>query len=320
MALFFLVGGGTTLAIEALPHPAALPDTLIVTVGAMAVIVAIALQVLRHRVPPAIHPWFLAMGTGLVTLLVATGGSSSVSTSFSFFYLWVIVYSLLFFSPAGAALQLVAAVVAYVGTVAWIQPTSTTAFTAVEPLVLGSVIGTTGIVILMLMRARETSEIDPLTLALNRRGLERFLGAALDRVLRTGQQVVVAMVDVDHFKMVNDSDGHDAGDQLLRELADRWRRVLRPEDCLSRFGGDEFVVVLPGCSEADAAAIIERLRLGSPQGVTCSVGMATWRRGEADSTLLKRADAALYDAKRSGRNRIEWGRDPALDERRRPRT
>lgn len=320
MALIFVIGGVTALLAAALPHPSTLPYTLTVAIGVVSPLVGAAIYLLRRRLPGSLIPWVVPSGTLLTTLLVSMGGSGSASASFSLFYLWIAVYSVLFFSPRGVAGQMVLAAVAYIVVLVWVQPTGTEDFTALEPLILLSVSSTTCLVALMLTRARELSEIDPLTRALNRRGLERFLTASLERVMETHEDVVVAMLDVDHFKSVNDTIGHDAGDHLLRDIAERWRSVLRPEDCLSRFGGDEFVVVLPGCTEPDASAIVERLRLAAPDEVTCSVGVATWRSGETDAALLKRADAALYDAKRLGRNRIEWRAHPNHEERRHPRT
>ena len=318
MALIFVVGGATALLAAVLPHPATLPYALTLTIGMACPVIGGIVYLLRRRLPSGLIPWVVPSGTVLTTALVATGGSGSVSATFSLFYLWIAIYSVLFLSPRAVALQLALVAGAYGAVVAWVRPTGTADFTALEPLVLAAVIGTTCVVVLMLTQAREMSEVDPLTGALNRRGFERFLATSLERVRERHEDLVVAMLDIDHFKAVNDTDGHDAGDQLLREVAERWRGVLRPGDYLSRLGGDEFVVVLPRCTRADGSAIVERLRLASPEGVTCSAGVATWRWGEAHTALLKRADAALYDAKRLGRNRTEWEADDEHEERRRP--
>lgn len=320
MALIFVVGGVTALLTAALPHPSTLPYALTITIGLVSPVIGISIYFLRRRLPIGMIPWVVPSGTVLVTVLVATAGTGSASASFGLFYLWIAMYSVLFLPPRGVAIQAATAAIAYGAVLGWVRPSGMADFTALEPLVLMSVIGTTCVVVFMLTRAREMSEIDPLTGTLNRRGLERFLTESSARVMDRNEDVVVAMLDLDHFKAVNDTSGHDAGDELLRDVAERWRSVLRPEDCLSRFGGDEFVIVLPGCNPSDASAIVERLRLAGPEGVTCSVGVATWRWGEADTALLKRADAALYDAKRLGRNRIEWGSHPDHEERRRPRS
>lgn len=114
------------------------------------------------------------------------------------------------------------------------------------------------------------------------------------------------MIDVDEFKRINDRGGHPAGDRILRDLTDAWRPILRAHDRIGRFGGDEFVVVLPFCSQDDATAILERLRAATPNGVTCSIGAALWQTNETVSMCLSKADSALYDAKSRGRDRLAW--------------
>jgi diguanylate cyclase (GGDEF)-like protein len=111
------------------------------------------------------------------------------------------------------------------------------------------------------------------------------------------------MLDLDHFKQYNDRRGHQAGDGLLREAAASWRLALRPYDMLARYGGEEFSVVLPGCTIEDALALVERLRAGTPEGESCSAGLAEWDGREPAEALVGRADAALYQAKRAGRDR-----------------
>jgi diguanylate cyclase (GGDEF)-like protein len=123
------------------------------------------------------------------------------------------------------------------------------------------------------------------------------------------------MVDLDHFKDVNDRYGHGVGDIVLTEVARRLRVTARPLDSVARFGGEEFLVVLPDCSEQDAVAVAERLRTrvgespvvvgkSSRVSVTCSIGVATLQDDEHPSVLLTRADIALYDAKGDGRDRV----------------
>nr|WP_225668442.1 GGDEF domain-containing protein [Arthrobacter sp. 147(2020)] len=158
-----------------------------------------------------------------------------------------------------------------------------------------------------LSQAREQSEIDPLTLIINRRGLDRILHAALSGDGTPRRSLVAGLIDVDHFKEVNDLQGHAAGDQLLEELTSKWQQALRAEDTLGRLGGDEFVVLLPGCAPADADLILERLRSVALQfKVSCSVGAALAEPGDSASMLLGRADTALYQAKNLGRNQVAW--------------
>jgi diguanylate cyclase (GGDEF)-like protein len=112
------------------------------------------------------------------------------------------------------------------------------------------------------------------------------------------------MLDLDHFKAYNDTHGHQAGDRLLKAAAAAWREVLRPGDLLARYGGEEFVAVLADCPPQEARAVAERLRRSTPSGETCSIGVATWDGAEAVDALVRRADEALYAAKRAGRDRV----------------
>jgi diguanylate cyclase (GGDEF)-like protein len=122
---------------------------------------------------------------------------------------------------------------------------------------------------------------------------------------RTGMPLSVAVIDLDHFKQYNDERGHQAGDWLLRETADRWVAELRPADTLARYGGEEFIAILPACDAATAVAVADRLRALVPGGETTSAGVATWLPTETMSDLIARVDGALYRAKRRGRNRTE---------------
>jgi diguanylate cyclase (GGDEF)-like protein len=307
MALLYFAGGVTGLLTLVFPHPETLNAGVLLLVSLTALPAGAAVCLLRHRLPKGVFPWLLAAGTGIVTLLVGTGGSGSVIVSFSFFYLWVVTYALLFFSPLHAAVQLGLAAVAYGSVLAWVAEPGLTALTALEPITLVAVVATTGRVIMWLSRAREDSEIDPLTLAFNRRGLDRVLSAAVQDAAATGEDLVVGVIDVDHFKSINDLSGHPAGDRVLEDLSRAWQGVLRAGDSLCRLGGDEFVVVLPGCSWSDATAILERLRdAAADTEVTCSMGAALRVPGDSASLLLSRADTALYQAKRLGRDRIAW--------------
>lgn len=155
----------------------------------------------------------------------------------------------------------------------------------------------------LIARLADLARTDSLTGLANRRALDESLTRELGRADRTGQPLSVALIDMDHFKRFNDERGHQAGDWLLAETARAWTRELRPSDTLARYGGEEFVVVLPNCTSAAALHAIERLRGVVPAGQTCSAGLATRKPGEAYDKLLKRADAAMYVAKRSGRNR-----------------
>jgi diguanylate cyclase (GGDEF)-like protein len=136
---------------------------------------------------------------------------------------------------------------------------------------------------------------DPLTGLLDRQGLWDAAGRAVKRCRREGSPLTVVHIDLDEFKLVNDSFGHAAGDRLLRACATSWTPVIGPDDTLARVGGDEFLLVLPGSDRADAERLVERLRFRSPAG--WSHGSARLREDESLEDCLLRADSALYAAK-----------------------
>lgn len=160
-------------------------------------------------------------------------------------------------------------------------------------------------------RVRELSLTDPLTGAGNRRRLDETLTTEASRSARFGTPLSVIAADIDHFKAVNDTRGHDAGDLVPKRFVAVMNETVRPSDLVARSGGEEFCVVLPHTSRQEAFACAERLRmaLGAPaiaplaEPVTASFGVAQWAAGDTVADLLKRADAALYLAKESGRNR-----------------
>jgi diguanylate cyclase (GGDEF)-like protein len=163
------------------------------------------------------------------------------------------------------------------------------------------------------------ARVDSKTGLLNAATWERESTAEINRAMRTHSPLAVALLDIDHFKAVNDTHGHLAGDKVLRAVSDALGALLRTYDLAGRFGGEEFVVLLPQTGEPDARQIAERLRahIGSLSvpvtdapdarsiSVTVSIGLATLDVGRREITeLLAAADAALYYAKETGRNRV----------------
>jgi len=171
-------------------------------------------------------------------------------------------------------------------------------------------------------RLRRSGFTDVLTGWHNRRYLQARMKEELARACRDGRSLVCMMLDVDHFKQVNDRHGHAAGDAVLRELAQRVETEVRGSDVAARFGGEEFVILLPRTTSIEARQVAERIRnavaaapFGLPDdghvAVTVSIGIAEFRPGAGRSdlkslgeALIARADAALYDAKAAGRDRV----------------
>jgi len=153
---------------------------------------------------------------------------------------------------------------------------------------------------------------DMLTGAMNRRVMSDLAESEIKLCERSGTTMCVALIDLDHFKQVNDQHGHHAGDLVLRSFAQHAQSQLRQVDKLARWGGEEFLLMLPHANEQDSLAALERLRLGleglSFDGhahlkVTLSAGIARAQPGESLENLIERADMALYKAKQQGRNR-----------------
>jgi diguanylate cyclase (GGDEF)-like protein len=165
----------------------------------------------------------------------------------------------------------------------------------------------------LLDRLERLAARDPLTGLANRRTWDERLDRALADAGRHDRPLAVAVLDLDHFKAVNDAHGHGHGDRVLHDAAGAWEAELRPADVLARIGGEEFAVLLPECSLDDAVAAVERVRAATPHAQTCSAGVAAWDGGETAAALVDRADRLLYDAKRRGRDRTvaEPARPPA---------
>jgi diguanylate cyclase (GGDEF)-like protein len=164
-----------------------------------------------------------------------------------------------------------------------------------------------GLVLRVEQQSRRLSVLvnqDPLTGVANRRRWDECLTAALDRSALTGEPLVVALVDLDHFKRYNDTRGHQAGDELLTSAATAWSAGLRDGDLLARYGGEEFCVLLTGRTTAEAAAVVERLQTLTPLGQTFSAGVARWDGRQTAQELLEHADRLLYAGKHAGRARV----------------
>ena len=162
---------------------------------------------------------------------------------------------------------------------------------------------------------RQKALIDPLTGLPNRAAWSERLEQEVNAWHQRGNNLSLAMLDLDHFKRINDGYGHLAGDKVLKIIATVLRKRLRPNDFIARFGGEEFVLLMPNSSLSDALAVGETLRAaieacpfhfkGEPVTITVSMGMAQFQPGERSDLALKRADEALYRAKAAGRNQVQ---------------
>jgi len=165
------------------------------------------------------------------------------------------------------------------------------------------------------IRQRAEAILDPLTGLLNRKALDGRFAELAEQAALTGEPVALVLVDVDHFKTVNDEHGHERGDAVLKEVAYAMRRSLRSFELVYRLGGDEFLIVLPGAdlgvAHELAGRVREALELARPGGVpiTASVGVASTRGEIVFEDLYRKVDDALYRAKHAGRNRVALALD-----------
>jgi two-component system, cell cycle response regulator len=164
---------------------------------------------------------------------------------------------------------------------------------------------------------REQATHDALTGIWNRRTILEALDSEFSRSQREHSPLTVLMLDLDHFKRINDAFGHQAGDSVLREIASRLQSEIRPYSSVGRYGGEEFLAVVPGCNGSSSFKVAERLRnrvsaspiqfATSATPVTVSVGLACMAEDPNPESLIRRADEALYRAKKAGRNSCEIG-------------
>ncbi|MEO5340335.1 MAG: diguanylate cyclase [Magnetococcus sp. MYC-9] len=160
-------------------------------------------------------------------------------------------------------------------------------------------------------------QVDPLTKTLNRTKLLSTLERERNRIFETGEHSAIVMVDIDHFKRVNDTYGHSVGDTVLVQVALFLSTSLRPMDIIFRYGGEEFLVYLPGAAKKESLAVLERVRgnlfdnrimleTGEELAITASFGVTSLDPNADIATSVEKADQALYLAKHGGRNRVVW--------------
>jgi diguanylate cyclase (GGDEF)-like protein len=271
------------------------------------VIVGCALFLPWERLPA----WTQAIPALLPFVMVALVRSSHESVTAA--YTPVVLLPVIWFAFYGTRGQLLVSVLGLGATLAIPSPAFHD-YPALEPLAAAFWMGVAGIAgfsINELVRQRERlqsqlgtmARTDSLTELPNRRAWDEALERELAMASRSGAPVCVALLDLDHFKEFNDLNGHPAGDSHLKDAAMLWRMRLRTADLIARYGGEEFAVLLTATDAHQAQSIIESLRACVPSDETVSAGIAQWDAVESGAELLLRADRALYEAKRNGRNR-----------------
>ena len=298
LAVLFVAGSTLSLIAMLLPHWQR-QDTAATVIAALAAYPAAGLLLLvGDRLPRLAFHVLLALGTSIITLGVYFGNDGTGSLTAAVFYIWVALYTFTFFSRRWASFHVAIVGVGY-GAVLFVQHVHAGA--AQWLLVVGTTVVTGMVVAALVGEVRAVARRDGLTGLWNRRALEEDLERHLKSAARDRHPVTLAILDLDDFKRHNTELGHHGADRLLVELADVWSEQLRPDDCLARYGGDEFALVCPRAGVDDVEQLVRRLRSVAPSPVGFSAGVAGWSDGETAEDLERRADDALLDAKRSGR-------------------
>ncbi|MFH5208414.1 putative bifunctional diguanylate cyclase/phosphodiesterase [Antrihabitans sp. NCIMB 15449] len=302
----YLFGGilGTTVTIL-MPNETSGNRLIVGSVGASALIIGAALLILGRRVDPRTHPVLILSATVLLTVGIVNATSSIAALGFASLYVAIICDAAFFFSWAWGAVNTVFAVTMCMVSLA-VRP-DIPWWTGLVPagvsLAVACCVG-------VLARIASDADIDALTGLVNKRGFDRSLDLEIARAGRIGTRPAIAVLNLDHFKLFNDSRGYADGDAELQRIADIWRKLLGPNRILARYGGDEFALLMPNMSEHGVILLADRMRDAIEVG--CSAGVTSWQQGESASFMVSRAMVGLYRAKLAGRNRSvhETDHDP----------
>jgi len=294
IGVLYLLGGLAVLAVDVLPPGGS--SAVLTTIGPSAMLIGAAVVRWGHLLRRSLHHGLVLLGTALITSVVSAAPDDTAALALAAIYSFVAVAAFFLFAPQLALTYLVTAIAACTVVLSW------RGLMAGPIVALVLVTVTIAAVIVSLVQRASSASIDGLTGLANRRGFDDALAEAVLTAARSGVPFSVALIDVDHFKAVNDGRGHAAGDALLRDLARAWSQPLPRGALLARHGGDEFAVLLPSCPGPAALETVDALRLSCPR-VPVSGGVAQYVPDESASQLLRRADTALYRAKAAGRGR-----------------
>jgi diguanylate cyclase (GGDEF)-like protein len=262
---------------------------------------------LRPKTSYLLGRTFLVLATLPVAVSVYTWRSTPLAGAVTFHYLVIVLFAAVFFNRRDLTEQLLVIGVVHATTLALdaisgqnVLSWSLTMFGVLSvAVVLGNLVA----------RMHALSFQDPLTNAANRRAWDIAVNHGLDEIGRSWSVVSMLLVDIDHFKQVNDEGGHEAGDTMLRDAVATWRPKIRATDCLARIGGDEFGVLLPGCDQVNARRVGQMMlkTLSESTGGACSIGIATTHSSVSPDVLFAAADRELYRAKQAGRATLRSG-------------
>jgi diguanylate cyclase (GGDEF)-like protein len=300
----------------AVPHGPDYNIAGIVGVTVVAALIAVLLLIRNTRLSNGGAHAVVAIGSLLTTAVIYfTAGLPNAAT---LFFVWIVLFAFYFFELRAAAAHLTFVLALYVVNALLTDSPYSLAANAIGT--AGALVGAAAIVgalrrriDYLLAKLVETARTDELTGLPNRRAFNEELARACARAARSSDPLSLCALDLDHFKNVNDRFGHQVGDEVLAKTAEVLRATLREGDVAARFGGEEFVALLPVTDSATAHAVAERIRAAIAAapvrpglGVTVSIGTAS-ATAAADhdaSDLVRRADRALYAAKRAGRDQV----------------
>jgi diguanylate cyclase (GGDEF)-like protein len=281
--------------------------------GVVAALVALILLVRGPRVPVGALVLMPPLG---VALIAGSLAATEIPGDGATLYVWPVLWMAYFYRRAGAILIVAWVGICHAAALFSLDPTFGAAFDRWVDVMVSMGLAAVVVEILgarnerLVERLAEEARVDTLTGLLNRRGFYERSDIELARAKRAGTAIAVVSLDIDHFKLINDEWGHDAGDRVLARLGDVFRAETREGDIVARMGGEEFVALLSG-SDLDAATdYVERVRLAfaaEPSDgplATISAGAAAALAPPSIDTLIQVADSALYAAKRAGRDRL----------------
>lgn len=287
-----------------LPLGPTAPMNLDVVLCLVAVAFVAGVRLSRWRVSFALAQGVLVGATGAVSAAIAFAGEPDGAAVAAFGYVWVALFVAWFHTLALTLVHLGVAGIGLVAGLVWAGapwPAHTWVF------VMASLVTAAVAVNRLVRRLGDLARRDPLTGLWNRAAFAEFTELAQRRARRRVRPLTVAMIDLDGFKLVNDSLGHGAGDAVLRELAASWTSVLRADDVLARVGGDEFALLMPETDEEQARAVLSRLA-GASAASGWTAGVAEWTGGSTQGWFAE-ADRNLYRGKPS--RRPDGTRQPA---------
>lgn len=299
IALLFAFKAMLCFAVALFPIAPTEPTTLVAVIGLVALMAGAAIWVFGARIPMLGFELLATAGTLTTSCLIARANTHGGMMIGAFQYTWTAIYAAHFFPRRGVLAQ---GLVISVGFAVGLYLSGLH-----DSLVYWLVVVITIWSICLLLgqlseNMRTLADTDPLTGLLNRNGFVAVANREHALAERTGNPLTLAVLDLNHFKQVNDIQGHAAGDKLLADVGRFWRERLRTGDILARHGGDEFVLLLPATSPDGAEEVLARLN-NMELPITWSVGVSEWKPGEPLSTCLDRADGRLYGVKAAGRTK-----------------